>query len=88
MLGDSLGKLLRGASAGAHERDVDILEVVVVLQQFYFVILSAESVFTACTALAAKEHELVDGEVTLVEHFEKFLTYGAAGAHDSYFHLI
>ena len=83
-----VGKLLRHASAGRRKGDVHALEVIVVLQKFHLVFLTAETVFVARAAMRTEECEMVDGEVALGEHLEELLSYCAAGSYYCYIHFL
>ena len=50
--------------------------------------LAAEGVLSASTALRTKEHELIEGEIPLVEDAEKLLSNSTTGANDSNFHFV
>ena len=86
VFGDGFGKVLGGAATGADKSYVYSFEVIVVLQQTDRIVLAAEGISASGAAFAAKQYEFVNREIALIEHTQKFLTYGAAGAHDSYFH--
>ncbi len=52
----------------------------------HFVFFTAEGIFVSCTAFRAEEHEVVNRKILFVEHAEKLLAHGAAGANNSYVH--
>ena len=82
-----LGKFLAGATSGTCEGNVNALEVVVVLQELHSYFLATESVFASRTSLTAEEQQLVNREVSLVEHSQELLSYCATGTNNSYSHL-
>ena len=88
MLRDGLGKVLAGATSGAHEGDVHAAEVVVMLQELDLYFLPTEGILTSGTTLATEEQKLVDGERSLIQYSQEFLSHGAAGAHNCYSHLL
>ena len=77
MLRNRLSKLLRRASTGRGEGDVNILEVIVVLQELHFNLFTFEGVLLSGTALRAKQHQFVHREVPLGENAQELLSYGA-----------
>jgi hypothetical protein len=87
MLGDGLCEPLGCAAASRCEGDINALEVIVVLQELHLVLLATETISAARAALAAKEHQLVNGEIALIKHAKEFLTYGTTGTYYCYFHL-
>ena len=56
VLSDSLGILLRGATTSRCERNVDVLEIVVVLQELHLILLTFERVFLSSRTLRTKQH--------------------------------
>ena len=87
VLGNGLGKLLACTASCAGKSDIHTLEVVVMLQQLHFNFLSAEGILCSCTALASKEKQLVNGEISLIQNSQEFLTYGTAGTNNCNFHM-
>ena len=87
MLRDGVGKLFRGACASRGEGDVNTLEVVVVLKEFHFVFLATKRIFRAGTTLRAEKEKFVDGEITLSQHPQEFLSHGTACTYYCYFHF-
>lgn len=58
------------------------------LELFDGELLSAEGVLPSCATFGAEEDEFVEGEVSLFENTEEFLSYGTACANDSDFHCV
>ena len=81
VLGDGLSELLRSAGSGGSKRNVDILEIVVVLEKLDREILALELVGAAGAARRAEKGKLGDGEIAFFEYLEEFLADGAAGAY-------
>ena len=65
ILGDGFCKLSWCTTASTCEGDVYILEVIVMLEQFYLVFLTFECIFLTCWTLWTKENEVVHWEVSL-----------------------
>ena len=51
-------------------------------------LLAFEHILPARAARRAKQHQFVDGEITLFEHPEKLLSHGATSTNNRYFHLV
>ena len=88
MLRDGLGEILRGATAGRYKGHIDVLEVIVMLQELHFVLLTTELIFTAGAALRAEENQLVNREIALSQNAQELLSYGTACANNCYFHCL
>ena len=88
ILRNGLCKVLAGSATGTHKSYVNILEVVIMLQKLHLIFLSTELIFASGTAFAAKQYEVVHRELAFVKNTQKFLPYGAAGAHNCYSHLL
>ena len=66
----------------------DVASVVAIHNLYKTNLFATEVICTTCTARRTKKHELINWEVTLVEHTKELLTYGATGTNNSYFHFL
>ena len=86
MLGDGGGKLAGRAGTHGDKGDVDVLEVIVVLQEFNHVVLATERENASCTAFRTEKDEFCHREILFVEDTHEFLSHCAAGANNSNLH--
>ena len=56
------------------------------LQQLYFVLLAAKFILLAGTPLRPEQTEFGDRELPLCKHSQQFLSDGARGAYNRYYH--
>ena len=86
VLGDGGGKLAGWSGSHRYKSNVDVLEVIVVLQEFHHIVLAAERENASGTAFRAEKDEFSHGEILFVEDTHEFLSYCAAGANNSNLH--
>ena len=86
--GNRLGKLLRGTGSGRRKGYVNSLEIVIVLQLLDYNLFTPEGISTTCTSRGTEQQQFVDREIPLVQNSQELLSDGAAGAHNSDFHLL
>ena len=88
ILRDGLSKFLRCTSTCTGKGDIHILEIVVMLEQLHFNLLSLEGVFLTCATLRAKQHQFVHGEIPLIKNPQKLLSYGSTCTYNCNFHTV
>ena len=88
ILRDGLGKLFGRACAGRGESYIHSLEIIVVLQEFYFDFLATERVFGPGTAFGTEQHQFVQRKIPFIEHAQELLSHGSACSHNRYFHCL
>ena len=86
MLGDGGGKLTCRSCTHGHKGDIDVLEVIVVLQEFHHIILATERENASGTAFRAEKDEFSHGKILFIEDTHEFLSHCAAGANNSNLH--
>lgn len=89
MGGDRVGELAGGGGAGRGEGDVDTAEQLRIVGEFlHCVAVSTESVRASGATARTEETQCGYRESGLIENAQEFLSNSAAGADDSYVHIM